>query len=539
MTVSFKEFRETNPLFLDFLYQFEKVSSHFRYDPKSGSDWSDAVAAAGRRAVDREKLVAVLTEQNARWGAGNEALANIARLKESKTLAVVTGQQMGLFLGPLYTVYKALGTIRLCAHLKKKFPDHDFVPVFWMELEDHDFDEVRKTSFVNTAHQLTRLEYSDDAVSGRRQPVHSILLGPQIAQIHAGLAEQTPETEFKNAILNQLSACYAERTSFSDAFAKLMHVWVGRGLILFDPSHPVMKQQAEPVFRKEIECAAEVNESLSGKIRQLRDQGYPIQVETGPANLFLMSDGERRAITMEGAAFRVKGNQKTWSGPDLLALCEKTPERFVPNVVLRPIVQDSLLPTVAYLGGPSEIAYFAEYLELYRFFGIEPPVILPRPFMTLVEKKIDKIVKKHGVVESDLINRGAELVNEVVMASSESDVKAVFGRAETAMSDALERLEADVKSIDPTLGNAAETSAKKMQYQLNSLKQKAVEAEKRKQDVLVRQLNQALTHLSPGGNFQERELGLPAYLVKYGPGLIDRILEAADPLAMGHQFISL
>ncbi len=497
-----------------------------------------AEAASKAAALDRDldTLAEVLTDQNQAWGNLDEAVrSNIEALRDPASAAVVTGQQLGLFGGPLYTVYKAATAVRLARQISKE-TGQSVVPVFWMAGEDHDFDEVRSTLVLDGNNPVrVALPASEDRTAvGRR------VLGDEITETVAALEAALRPTEFTPGLMQAVRDAYRPGATMRDAFAELMQsLFAGSGLVFISPDDARLKRLVATIFRQEIEHHAETLDRLEATSAELERAGFHQQVTPMPVNLFLMEDEGRFTLDPEGDGFALRGLDRSYSKDELLALLDAEPERFSPNVVLRPIIEDQLLPTAAYVAGPGETSYYAQLSGVYDLFGVPMPVVYPRASVTLVESKVQKVLERYDLTVADLGEDLDVLHRRLVLDLSEHEVEGAFGEAAKQLHEAINALKSVAAGVDPTLGKSTEATRAALQKELAGLKDRVVRAEKRNHDVMRDQLEKAIAGLYPTGALQERILSPLYVLNKYGPDLIARWIEGLDLDTTEHQVIAL
>src|SRR5512135_1521471 len=391
----------------DYLYDFGKVGEFYDGDFRDPAAFERQTERARSRPAARADLAAVLSEQNKSYGCGPETLEAIGKLVRDKACAVVTGQQVGLFSGPLYTIYKALTAIKLADALERRGLGA-FVPVFWLASDDHDLAEIDHIALMDKDNRLREVR-CETASRQAKVPVSKVLLPPDIGDCLERLKAMTLDSEFKADILGSLSDAYRPGRSYVEAFSRWMtRLFKSRGLVLVDASHPRLKEMGRDVFYREIADESPSTRQAVAASERLRQAGYEAQVplHEGILNQFYM-EGERQTIQWKDGAFAIKGQPSLGSKEALLRLAGERPFLFSPNVLLRPLYQDSVLPTVAYVGGPSEIAYFGQLKGVYEAFGLPMPVIYPRKSVTIVERKIDHILKKYHLSVPDLLRDAA------------------------------------------------------------------------------------------------------------------------------------
>jgi bacillithiol biosynthesis cysteine-adding enzyme BshC len=484
----------------------------------------------------REAVVSALRRQQEARGAA-EASRRAVQLAERGSLAVVTGQQAGLFGGPLFVLYKALAAMKVAAELEARCR-RPVVPVFWVAADDHDFAEVRGTSVLDDAGQIRPLRLNP-LREPLGQPASRVVLDPAITGLLEELERCLPAGVHREAMLRRLGECYRPGETLSGAFARLLSGLLP-GLVLLDPSDPALKALAAPVLCREI-LESSPSSRLAGEVGpRLLAAGYHQQVplRSGFFNLFVFMEGERRAVASGNGTLEVRGLGRRMPLAEAARLMEDDPEPWSPGVLLRPLVQDQLLPTVAYVGGPAEIAYHAQIGPAYAHFGIPRPALVPRPSLTLVESPQARALEAEGLSLLDLEADPEGLLSRWAR-EAYPDVESAFTRARDAVEREMAGLERVLASLDPTLRAAADGARGRALHQLEHLHEKSTRALKKKDRSRAERLRRTRDALFPGGAFQERGLGLLGALARHGEGLISEIRERMDPWARGHQVIYL
>ena len=522
-------------LFRRYVEGDEAALRFFAHDFRDAAAQAEAVRAAAALDRDRATLADVLAEQNEAWGNLDAVVrANIDGLRNPESAVVVTGQQLGLFGGPLYTVYKAVTAVQLARQTAEE-TGRPVVPVFWLAGEDHDFDEVRSTLVLSGNDPLRiALPPSDD-----RMPVGRRVLGDEITEAVAALEAALRPTEFTPTLLDAVRAAYRPGATMRDAFAGLMRaLFAGSGLVFISSDDARLKRLAAPVFRQEIERHAETFERLKATSNEV-GEAFHTQVTPLPVNLFLMEDEGRYTLDPDGDGFALRGLDRRYSRADLLALLDAEPERFSPNVVLRPILEDRLLPTAAYVAGPGEASYYAQLRGVYDIFGVPMPLVYPRASVTLVESKVQKVLDRYDLTVADLDGDLEPLHRRLVLALSEHDVEGAFGAATRALHEAMNALKPVAADVDATLAKSADATRAALQKELAAFQDRVVRAEKRNHDVVRDQLDKAQAGLYPTGKLQERTLSALYFVNKYGLDLVARWLGGLDLDTTAHQVIEL
>ena len=528
-------------LFVDYVSDFSRVSRFYGGNFRDDSHWKSLLRRVADRVVDRSPLVKVLGEQNRNFHCGVRTLANIDALLNDNTVAVVTGQQVGLFTGPLYTIFKTLTTLKLVEDLAQRFPDFNFVPVFWLEGEDHDFEEVTSVKILTAANDLVEYRYemklsSDDQNFGA---VGKLELDERIESIFGEMEQALVQTEFKPKVLELFRTAYQKGMTFNRAFAHLLNdLLENSGLVFLDPNDREIKRLLVPLFRRELTETPHFCKLVIDQSADLEKQ-YHAQVKPKSLNLFFFHHGGRYLLEPRGDGYSLKGTRQHLTRETVWGALENSPELFSSNVVLRPICQDWLLPTVAYVAGPAEVAYFAQLKPLYDDVGIPQPIIYPRASATILEEKAEKVLERFEISFVDLL-RNVEFVKEKVAGQvSEINLDEVFGSAFASLRESFEGITPALQKIDPTLLGALENVEKRTGQNIEGLKERAIAAQKRQHEVSLRQIDKVANLVFPGSNYQERELNILYFLNKYGPEFLRWLHSELRIDAFRHQVIRL
>ena len=525
-------------LFVDYCTNYEAVADFYP------GDWRDAAARRARaehaaaRPVDRAALADVLADQNERWGGGAATLQNVEALRDPETVAIVTGQQVGLFTGPLYTIYKTITTLQLADEWAEQ-TGRTVVPVFWVEGEDHDFEEIA-TAHVLRRNEVAALPY-EPGVDDNPGAVGRLALTDGIDDVLDRLDDALPPSDFKPSVMERVRAAYRPGTRLEDAFTHLLRsLFEGEGLVFMNPDDARLKALTTPLFRREVEDPETPAARIEATSEALVEQGYHAQVHARPTNLFwLEADGRYPIDLADDGGFVFRHDGRRFSRRELLDRLDDAPERFSPNVVLRPLMQDHLLPTAAYVAGPGEISYFAQYGDVYDWAGLEMPLIHPRASVSLVEGKVQKVLDKYDLSVCDFRAQLDALFQDVVVDTMEVDIDAVFRDATTQMHQALNALKPEVGAVDQTLTSSTEAARAAIVEEMEDLKKRTVRAEKRHHDEVRAQLEKAQANLRPEGTLQERLINVLYYLNKYSLTLLDDLRAGLDTDTSAHQIVEL
>jgi len=501
-----------------------EIAPFFNGLPGDDDAWNAAVSAARAAHPDRP-VIEALTAQLAGRGAPNAAKEALARLADPTTVAVVTGQQAGLFGGPLYTLLKAITALRLARRLEAN-RGVPAVAVFWVDAEDHDLDEIRSCEVIGPDGQPAAVSIALPP-SAAGTPASTVTLGNESNTLLDQLSALLASTDFTESLLGKLRTAYGPGHGLVEGFARWLEQLLGRhGLVVFDASDPAAKQHVADLFEREITTKGHTAVLASSAGEALEAAGFHAQVTPKPNSLALfVTDGTRQAVRCDDDELLV-GDTKL-SREALLARLATDPTAFGPNVLLRPLVQDRLFPTVCYVAGPNELAYLAQLKDVYAHFDIPMPLVANRLTATLVDTAVVKFLRRHEMSLAELGRQDEAALNQLLTNQLPASVEQTLEIAGTNLKHQLDLVSTAVATVDPTLKGAAGSTLGRMERELRNLQSKVVQAAKRRDQTLRRQFQRAQSQLFPGGGAQERSLAGVYFLNKYGDALIDRLLN--DP----------
>ena len=535
LAVELRRFPWIRPLVDAHANHFASVAPLFAGNPADEESWRQTIARVQRAPRDRGRLCALVQQQLEGRGAPAAALAAARTLADPASVAIVTGQQAGLFGGPLYTILKAVTAIQLARRVASSH-GAPAVPVFWVESEDHDWAEIRSAEVLDQELNVRQIALPDLAGAGT-QPAASLLLDKSITVALTQLEAALPATEFTNDLLARLRESYRPGLSMGSACARWLDALLGSyGLVVYESADPAAKPLAARIFEHEVSHPSETARLVRDAADRMSGLGHEpqVQVAADAVALFAIDHEGRRPIKRAGDAFAI--GETTVSADDLRSRARRHPEQFSPNVLLRPLVQDAIFPTVCYVGGPSELAYQAQLLQVYRAFGVEPPLLYSRVSATLLDSAALRFLERSQMPFETLHETGDTALNTLL----EQLIPPTVERAIEATREEMERraraLKEVVVGLDPTLSGAVDTTTEKINDTLKTLHNKIIQASKRKDDTLRRQFTRTRTLAFPGGDPQERALSLSYFVNRYGPALVDRLLELL-PLETGHHYL--
>jgi bacillithiol biosynthesis cysteine-adding enzyme BshC len=485
----------------------------------------------------RGAVVEILRAQNTEF-AGGQLPAEVALSLDhlsGKAVAIVTGQQVGLFGGPAYTFYKALSALRVVEDLRKR--GIEAVPIFWMASEDHDLAEIDHVLWP-TANGEERLEWTGDkSLDGRS--VGNISLGDSILPLMKRAAESLSGSD-SDEIENILTSAYQPGATFGSAFARMMSaLFAKRGLILLDPLDARLHKLSAPILVRAAKEQSDLGAALLEQNKRLEKLGYHAQVKVTERStlLFATVEGKRVALVKRNSGF-VAGHQE-FTADQLASEIESHPESFSPNALLRPVMQDTLLPTAAYIGGPAEIAYFAQNRVLYdRLLG-RTPAILPRASFTIVEAVVQRLLTRYGLSIEDIFRGRQFLRGKMERQNLSRGLAARFTAEEKKLWKMLESFRKPIANLDSTLAGALDTAQRKMLYQFGKLRAKSGRAEGFRTGILSKHEQSILNALYPQNGLQERSLNLLPFLARNGLDLLDTLEKSSGMDSAAHCIIRL
>jgi bacillithiol biosynthesis cysteine-adding enzyme BshC len=532
----FSQIPHTTRLFSDFLSDYSKVQQFYPRSAYFNQWFKDEASNLSYVAERREAVSMILDRQNQSWNASAKALENVARLRAGASV-VVTGQQVGLFGGPSFTIFKALTAIKLADQATRS--GVDCVPVFWLATEDHDLAEVNQLSIPGPDGSLQKLTAPAEGLSNA--PVGTVRFGSEIdAVVEAASGLLAP-----GEISDFLREAYRPGETFGNAFARLLaRLFADWGVILLDSADPEFHRIAEPVYRAAIERAADLDEALLSRGKALESAGYHQQVKVTSSStlLFTVRNGARvpvhRRVNGDGSAEFLIAEERI-SKADLLSRITSSPWDFSGNALLRPVIQDYLLPTLTYTGGSAEVAYFAQVAVVYEMLLGRVTPIVPRFSATIVEPKPKTFLERYGLRLADLFQGPENLREQMASRTLPEELQSAFDQAEASLEKSLAAIREGLARLDSTLVDSATNAASKMQHQLSQLRSKAARAELRQTEVLTRKADVLSNLLYPGKALQEREIAGVYFVARYGREFLRDVYETIHPDCVDHQVISM
>jgi bacillithiol biosynthesis cysteine-adding enzyme BshC len=541
MYIQYQELPGFRSIFIDYIQNTDKARKYFEQNFLDEHNYEQKFQEiSNSNKIHRAILPEIINEQYESLKKSKLIISNLELLKNPKTMAVVTGQQLGLYGGPLYTIYKIITAIKLSRRLKEKYDKYNFVPIFWLEGDDHDFDEVASISFFNKVNELTTITYDDGLGEEiNRGSVGRIKFNDKFADVIKKLSEELKESDFKESIFTELENIYNSSKGFLSSFREFINNLFGDyGLIILDPQDRKIKKLLRPIFKKELEDYRFHADSSIQRSAQI-DDDYHAQVKVKPVNLFITENKGRYLLEPTETGFKPKNKKSRYTLDEMLSRVETNPEDFSASVLLRPICQDYILPTAFYVGGPAEIAYFGQIVPNYEFFNVPKPFIYPRASATILEKNIVNLLEKFELSVKDVFQDNENIKNEIISNIADIDINSVFDESVNEINIVIDNLKEKLFAIDPTLVDNANKSLDKIIHTLNIMRSKADSAMQRKHDTVLRQVDRIFLNLYPNGNYQERELNYISFAIKYGDDFVKWLFNELTINKFEHQILEI
>ncbi|MVO99379.1 bacillithiol biosynthesis cysteine-adding enzyme BshC [Paenibacillus lutrae] len=525
------KWKKSQPLTEDYIQEYDRVSSLFDYNPwgkESLHERADAVRHSDALRADRSVLAEVLIEYNRRMGGKEAAIAAAGRLADEHTLAVVGGQQAGLFGGPLYVIYKAV-TLIMAARQAEAELGTPVIPVFWIAGEDHDFEEVDHIHVLRPGLDISKIAI--DRPWNLRTSVSRWEAEPEAWEAALRqLDEALPDSPHKAGLLRDLRTAITGDRTLSGAFAGWMAALFGdSGLVLLDADDPALRRLEGPMFAQLIGGSASLAAALVRGREQVESLGYAPQVDVSDeqAHLFVHDRGERVLLQRSGDGFTDKKGLRTFSREELLKVAAEEPERLSNGVMSRPLMQEFLLPVLGTVLGPAEVAYWAMTRDAFHLNGMTMPIVLPRLEFTIVEDTVTKWMDKYELSMDDAASGSLAARKEAWLGSqSPFPVEQRFEEARAGVREIYSPLLDSLASIEAGLPELGRSNLDKILHQIDYLQHKSEQALVRKHETALAQWKRVEQSLTPLGKPQERVYNVCAFLSRYGYNWLDELVEA-------------
>jgi len=495
------------------------VTLAFHSVPLSSFPTLDTVGLAAERAVQLDPAL------RPAFVADGLAQNRLDLLLSGQAFCVTTGQQPGLFTGPLFTIYKALTAIALAESLEARVK-RPVVPVFWVAGDDHDFAEANHVYLLGLDNEIDRVELRVRDGNDPLRPLYQEPLGHEVSTVIASLMTHTPDTEFRAEVLAWLERHYRSESDFATAFAGAVAELLGPlGLVVLRPTHAETKRVMAPYLLSALEHASALDAALAEAAQDIERAGQRAPVHVGDGATLVMIEGRlgRDRLVIDGSGFTARRSGESWDLDQLRRIAETEPTRLSPNVLLRPVVEAAILPTLAYVAGPGELVYLPQCRPVYDRLGVAPQVPVPRWSGTIVEQRVQKVLDKYGIT-LEAFGRG-----DVEARLAREDMPPEATAALSAITESLQeeygRLEKAAIEIDPTMEKPVQHARNSALSGVRSIEKRLVAHLKKQNEIVAQQLAKARHNLLPNGQPQERIFTVAPYLIRYGPAFLREALD--------------
>ncbi|MDD5362855.1 MAG: bacillithiol biosynthesis cysteine-adding enzyme BshC [Ignavibacteria bacterium] len=543
MNIPYTSLPGYSDLYIDYVNHFDKVAGFYEFPYDNEGIFNSITSKKeiyNNGNVSRIEIAELLKTQNKFFNSGESTFLNIEFLKEPDTFAVVTGQQIGVLTGNLYTIIKALNAVELSKHLSMKYPEFKFVPVFWLEADDHDFQEINNINVLDKENKPVNLSYLQKGQEKERYltPTGRIVIDEYINTFTQNIKDTLIQTEFTEQLMYMIDRSYKEGIDLVTAFSRFFNYILGdTGLIFCNPTDKEMKKLLVPVFEKELNTFPETCELVVNASAEL-EQKYEPQVKPRSINLFYTYNDNRHLIEIKEEKFSLKNTRQKFEKDELFNLLLTNPENFSPNVILRPVCQDYLLPTAVYIGGPSEVAYFGQFRDVYNFYGMKMPAIYPRTSITILESRVENFLEKFGISFEELFDETL-LSKKLLGKINEVNVDEIFSNFSDELNALIYTYGLELEKIDKNHTQGLKTRYDKFIENIGYLKPKFVESQLKQNDSTGKKLKTVIDGVYPDEVLQERFYNIIYFLNKYGFDFIKELSNTIELKKYFHQVISV
>ncbi|MGZ4116753.1 MAG: bacillithiol biosynthesis cysteine-adding enzyme BshC [Bacteroidia bacterium] len=513
--IALSQTRQFSKLLIDYICADNSLRKFYAYEPKIEA-FEKAIHHKSKETVNRKVLVEVLKEQYKR--SNIQAPASVELLLNENTFTVCTGHQLCLFTGPLYFIYKIISTINLAEKLKKQYPENNIIPVYWMATEDHDFEEIKSIHLFGKKISWENIEARGAVGRLSTQTLNLVL--EEIKQLLGS-------SENADKLADLFTKAYSDHKNMADATRYFVHqLFSEHGLVIIDPDDKKLKSEFVEIIKDDIFNNTN-HQLVSATVAELEKTGVKPQVNPREINCFYLLDNIRERIENDGNRYSVLNTNITFTKEELQTEIELHPDRFSPNVVLRPVYQQKILPNIAYVGGPGEIAYWLEYKTMFEHHKIMFPVLIPRNFATITDEKSMNQISKLGFTVNDIFEDTDVLIKKFINKNANTGLS--LKEQEDKLVKVFDEISEKATAIDSTLKSTVEAEMQKSVNAIKNIENKLMRAEKQKQETSVNQIKKIKEKYLPEGILQERYDNFIPFYLKSGKQFISGLKEAFDP----------
>ncbi len=538
-----------NKLYMDYIFDFQRLSEYFSYDYRKIKSYKKRMAEIEKSYDNdhRSGVVEILDDYNSGLGAGTETLENIKKLGERGTVIVVGGQQPGLFTGPVFIIYKIITILKLSCFINEK-TGIKTIPCFWNASDDSNMGQVDSIGLINDELMEVKIDTSNIKKNSRFSNIY--IEREKYKKVIEGIGSQLAKTDFSAEVLNLLNGSIADkytdpadnnRINLPELFSNIiLKLFSDHGIVLIDPSDERLKKMGDGFLEKDIEKYSSIKESVDNRGDELERAGYhrQLDIKQNTLNHFFNTGNIREKIEcLPDMDYRIK--DKTYSRRELISISEEDPGFFSWNVIMRPVIKDTLFPVLATVCGPGEISYFAQISGVYDLMDVRLPVIYPRSSATIIEKSMEKIIKKFDSIDVILETDSEQLIKRSLNNNGDISIEEMVGDLGMNLERTVEDFEKEVSRTGLIIGNSSDRIKRNIKKEVGVLKGKIFSGLKKENQWLIDALSRFCLNLFPGGELQEREVNFFYYANRYGIGIMDRLYDSLDPFDFEHKLLFL
>jgi len=512
--IAFEETKRFSTIFLDYINNQKELRDYYSFLPDKES-FQESIDARKFDDEKRKLLVDVITEQYKNCPTHSAVFENFKSLKGTNTFTITTGHQLNIFTGPLFFIYKIVAVINMAKILNERYPNNKFVPVYWMASEDHDFEEINNFNLF-----------------GKKYVWESDQKGP------VGRFETDTITSLLDLVPEKPDFCidgYLKQKNLADATRYIVnHLFGKHGLVIFDADNTELKKELRSIIKEDL-FNNSPHKLAQKATAELETLGYKTQIFPRPINFFYMEDGLRQRIEEVDGKYTVLNTSKSFSKEEIEALIDEHPERFSPNVVLRPVYQEVILPNLAYVGGPAEVAYWLQLKGVFDHFQVPFPILFPRLFAMIIAKAISKKMDKLQLTDHEIFQDFDSLKEKLLYENSDPahNLDEQIHEIETVFT----AIQQKANEVDKSLEGFIASEFKKVEKGVVNIQKRLKRAEEQKEEVKLNQLRGILDKLFPNGHPQERQDNFLSFYIN-NPYFIEDLIKSLDPFALKYNILS-
>jgi len=524
-TVTYKKTGYFSKTAIDYLSQNEQIKEYYDLYPTK-ENIKKQIEEKSKTKSNRKVLVEVLTKQYKKKQTSKKTAQNIQQLLQENTYTITTGHQLNLFTGPLYFLYKIITTINLCEELKADNPEQNFVPIYWMATEDHDFEEIQ---YFNIRNEKIIWDRKSTGAVGR-------LKTKSLETVLEKLTKQFGTSQNGKRLLKLFKDSYLKNDTLSEATRYITNeLFKEYGLVIIDADNSKLKREFIPIAKEELQNQTAYKEVT--KTNKTFGKNYKIQVKPRKINLFYLTNKIRERILLENETYKINNTKIRFTKEEIQTELQKHPERFSPNVIMRPLYQEVILPNLAYIGGGGEIAYWLELKTYFKKNNVTFPILLLRNSALIISEKQEKKIKKLKISKQEIFLKQHELITKKI--TEITNLNLDFSKLKEQLEKQFSEMRTIAAKTDKSFIGAVNAQEKKQLKGLKNLEKRLLKAEKRKLNHIVKRITEIQNQLFPKQSLQERHTNFSEMYLEYGEQLIPKLKENLKPLDLKFSVVTL